>query len=460
MKDGRARRIEEQRVKATHPRVRCSAPKQRPRSGLPSSGVPGPRKPIQEKREGPITKVWNFLRSLGEFDEDENAVAPPPTDPRYKPDDGEDWDEFEPLDKSMEGAGDRWWLPPVAPSDIENFAEDIEEALHPHHKSTQIDPVLNESPWQRLWRAVQTGEKPDQYSLPERSMAVNPTRLGKEESDGMTMLEMIETMPRLAPMSERVKSYDAGTMPKREPLPFLPFFFKQGRSFPPLDPEAFRFLGLLVAVPISVIYIMNHLILFPILERYAATHEDFFEPTGEQKVEMYQEIKFEKHRLEFEAMIKKAPPLDEQETHMHLRKIAIKLKEEMVVHNMHGITNLMSEISGVIVAVLMWKSSPRRVRLLCRTALNLFHRTTSTTKALWIILVSDVLIGYHSDEGWRVVTASLFDHWGFDINETAMVFIVGLVPVYMDASFKYWMFTYLTRISPTTSTTLKYMNRH
>jgi hypothetical protein len=90
-----------------------------------------------------------------------------------------------------------------------------------------------------------------------------------------------------------------------------------------------------------------------------------------------------------------------------------------------------------------------------RTILKTFISETlysfsDTTKAFLVLLMTDLLVGYHSPIGWELSLETLIQHFGFAPNEDFVFLIVATVPVFLSTVFKYGIFRYLNRVSPST----------
>ena len=74
-------------------------------------------------------------------------------------------------------------------------------------------------------------------------------------------------------------------------------------------------------------------------------------------------------------------------------------------------------------------------------------------KSLLILLVTDLLVGYHSSNIWELFFSSLFDHYGLPESQTTIFLLVATLPVLLDVLFKYLIFRHLNRASPATVAT-------
>nr|YP_009403426.1 chloroplast envelope membrane protein [Downingia cuspidata]ASA34619.1 chloroplast envelope membrane protein [Downingia cuspidata] len=73
---------------------------------------------------------------------------------------------------------------------------------------------------------------------------------------------------------------------------------------------------------------------------------------------------------------------------------------------------------------------------------------SDTTKALSILLFADLCLGFHSTRGWELLISSVYKDFGFVHNAQIISCLVCILPVILDSIFKYWVFYYLNRLSP------------
>lgn len=76
------------------------------------------------------------------------------------------------------------------------------------------------------------------------------------------------------------------------------------------------------------------------------------------------------------------------------------------------------------------------------------YNLSDTTKALSILLLADFCLGFHSTRGWELLISSVYKDFGFVHNDQIISCLVCILPVILDSIFKYWVFYYLNRLSP------------
>ena len=83
---------------------------------------------------------------------------------------------------------------------------------------------------------------------------------------------------------------------------------------------------------------------------------------------------------------------------------------------------------------------------------------SDSAKAFAIILFTDIFVGYHSPEGWTVLLDGIAHHFGLPTQENFILLFIATFPLILATIFKYWIFRYLNRVSPSSVATLKGMN--
>ena len=81
------------------------------------------------------------------------------------------------------------------------------------------------------------------------------------------------------------------------------------------------------------------------------------------------------------------------------------------------------------------------------------YSLSDTTKSFLLILLTDLLVGFHSPDGWKFCIEITLRYFGLPESKTFVFLFVATFPVLLDTLFKYWIFRHLNRISPSTVAT-------
>jgi hypothetical protein len=224
--------------------------------------------------------------------------------------------------------------------------------------------------------------------------------------------------------------------------------------------ESLQYAAILLGVPLTIGFIISHLIAQPLWDYAENLNPAAFALTDEQKVAGAEAMHREEVRLRLEASLGQAPPLTDAAMLVHLREEAVHFSDNMKAYNRQSLVNAVSDsCSGAALFVLLVQDTSQRA-ILFRTVGRVFTGLSDTAKAFLIILVTDILLGYHSEEGWTAGLHLLSYHYGWHAPQENLQIFVATVPVLLDSMFKYWIFVGLNKIDPAAAVTLKMMDRH
>nr|YP_010017362.1 envelope membrane protein [Primula faberi]YP_010017789.1 envelope membrane protein [Primula virginis]QOJ46977.1 envelope membrane protein [Primula faberi]QOJ47404.1 envelope membrane protein [Primula virginis] len=131
---------------------------------------------------------------------------------------------------------------------------------------------------------------------------------------------------------------------------------------------------------------------------------------------------------------------------MHTETIQlIKIYNEDYIHTiLHFSTNIISFIILSGYSIL----GNEELVILNSWAQEFLYNLSDTIKAFSILLLTDLCIGFHSPHGWELMIGSVYKDFGFVHNDQIISGLVSTFPVILDTIFKYWIFRYLNRLSP------------
>ncbi|KAK2972686.1 hypothetical protein RJ640_025537, partial [Escallonia rubra] len=203
-----------------------------------------------------------------------------------------------------------------------------------------------------------------------------------------------------------------------------------------------KFLAVLIILPWALDFFVHDYVLMPFLDRYVKTvplAAQILDVRRHQKLEMVKELKLEKAKFQLEVEIGKSPPLSDEELWLELRHKALELRDEWRLENRRAFANIWSDmIFGVSLFILLYFNQSK-VALLKFTGYKIINNVSDTGKAFLIILVTDIFLGYHSESGWQTLMEIVIEHYGFEVDQSAITIFVCLIPVIIDACVKLWV---------------------
>nr|AIT93471.1 chloroplast enveloppe membrane protein [Prasiolopsis sp. SAG 84.81] len=133
-----------------------------------------------------------------------------------------------------------------------------------------------------------------------------------------------------------------------------------------------------------------------------------------------------------------------------------KILELAIYHNHQSIlaiTNLIGDfITFIVFGVLIIYIKPQ-ISILKSFLTESIYSLNDTKKSFLLILGTDLLVGFHSPRGWEICLELILRYFGLPENKDFVFLFVASFPVLLDTVFKYWIFRYLNKISPSTVAT-------
>jgi len=224
--------------------------------------------------------------------------------------------------------------------------------------------------------------------------------------------------------------------------------------------QAVSFAAMLIGVPLITGFCVSRLCAEPAFHVYSEFSPEAFALSDRQKVEGAERVHKEELRLQMDIAIGRSPPLTDDQLQHRLREEAHEIRDDFREENKQSLLNVISDaITGILISVILAGNHNGR-KTLFRTIGRVFGGLSDTAKAFLIIASTDILLGYHSEEGWTAAIHLLLKHYGAEADEDASHLFVATIPVILDSFFKYWIFVGLNRRDPAAAVTLRSMDRH
>jgi hypothetical protein len=219
-----------------------------------------------------------------------------------------------------------------------------------------------------------------------------------------------------------------------------------------------RILLLLILVPVLAQQISRTYLVSPLVDSFAMESPllSYAKPHLQEKaIEKLREYKSE---LEFDALLKGEAPPSREEMQAQLSQRATELNEEADQESTHAIKNIFADIGGLLGFAMVCLFGQRDLQVLRGFLDELIYGLSDSAKAFSIILFTDIFVGFHSPEGWTVLLDGVAHHLGIPAKENFIMLFIATFPVVLATIFKYWIFRYLNRVSPSSVATLRNMN--
>ena len=222
---------------------------------------------------------------------------------------------------------------------------------------------------------------------------------------------------------------------------------------------ALRVLLLLIIVPLLTYQLSKNFVVGPLITHFgsstnqAATFLNF-----DMEKEALEELQLFEERLNFQNLISEVPKFSPEEVEKQVKEKAREIAEEYRGSSDNAIENIFSDLLSLAAFGWVVYVSKREIAVLKSFIDDLVYGLSDSAKAFIIILFTDMFVGFHSPEGWEVLLSSTSRHFGLPENHNFINLFIATFPVILDTVFKYWIFRYLNRISPSAVATYRGMN--
>lgn len=240
--------------------------------------------------------------------------------------------------------------------------------------------------------------------------------------------------------------------PKSEEEVVQKFRYSQRRTF-----VSIKLVLLLIIVPFLTFQLSKHLIVSPIVERVRSTSESEIFLNYEMEEKAFEEMQKYEEKLKFEQLLtgtEFSPPLLEEKIKAKVGDIAKTYRHEST----DAIENVFADLCALAAFIWLLITSKREIATLKDFIDQVVYGLSDSAKAFIIILFTDMFVGFHSPHGWEVILAGISRHLGLPENHSFIFLFIATFPVILDTIFKYWIFRYLNRISPSAVATYRNMN--
>ncbi len=219
-----------------------------------------------------------------------------------------------------------------------------------------------------------------------------------------------------------------------------------------------KFLVMLAVIPLITHLLTKQFLVSPIVERVRGENNPNIFINSEMEDEALNELTIYERGLKFESFILKAPTLTPEKIGEQVKEKAIEIAEEFRDKSNNAISNIFADMFSLVAFAVVVATSKREIVILKAFIDDVVYGLSDSAKAFLIILFTDIFVGFHSPHGWEILLEGMAEHLGLPPNRSAIFLFIATFPVVLDTIFKYWIFRYLSRLSPSALATLKEMN--
>lgn len=219
-----------------------------------------------------------------------------------------------------------------------------------------------------------------------------------------------------------------------------------------------KYILILLIIPILINQISKSFILEPFIDYIWDNKQPILFLNESQEERAYAELQKFEEKLHFEILIGKTPDLSYYLLNTKIKNKAAELEQKYANESVNAVKNIVSDLLSIIVFILIISITKRKITILKSFINQLIDSLSDTAKAFLIILFTDIFVGFHSPHGWEIIIEAVLRHFGLPENRNFIFAFISTFPVVLDTVFKYWIFRYLNKISPSAVATYHNMN--
>jgi len=220
----------------------------------------------------------------------------------------------------------------------------------------------------------------------------------------------------------------------------------------------FRYIFTIFIIPILISNICKKTIFIPTINKVWNENQFKIFLNYTQEKRAYEELQHYNNELIFKNLLNENNQTNKTLYTKKLAKKASLIAKKYINESKNAISNILTDITTLLFFVIILIRNERQFILFKSFLEESFYGLSDTARAFLIILFTDIFVGFHSSHGWEIFLETILRHFGFPESRDFIYTFVATLPVILDAMFKYWIFRYLNRLSPSTVATYKTMN--
>nr|YP_009511439.1 envelope membrane protein [Gracilariopsis mclachlanii]AXI97316.1 envelope membrane protein [Gracilariopsis mclachlanii] len=219
-----------------------------------------------------------------------------------------------------------------------------------------------------------------------------------------------------------------------------------------------KYILLLFIMPILINQISKSFVFGPLVNYLWNRDENIIFLNQSQEERAFAELQRFEEKLHFEILIGKISNPSSNLINYKMTEKALEIALDYANESSSAVKNILADFLSIAVFISIIISSKRQFSILKSFINELIYGLSDTAKAFLIILFTDMFVGFHSPHGWEVIIELILRHLGISESRDFIFIFISTFPVILDTIFKYWIFRYLNKISPSAVATYHNMN--
>ncbi len=221
---------------------------------------------------------------------------------------------------------------------------------------------------------------------------------------------------------------------------------------------AVKFLLLLIIIPLLTHQLSKRIFILPMIENMRTENSNLIFLNQEMEEKAFHELKIFTAGLRFKSLLDSEPKISPENLESKIKEKAREIAAEFRDKSTDAISNIFADILALITFTLVVVFSQKDIISFQHFIDKIVYGLSDSAKAFLIILFTDIFVGFHSPHGWEILLEGFAEHLGLPASRNYIFMFIATFPVILDTIFKYWIFRYLSRLSPSALATLKEMD--
>jgi hypothetical protein len=218
-----------------------------------------------------------------------------------------------------------------------------------------------------------------------------------------------------------------------------------------------KFVLLLIIIPLLTHQLAKISLVTPLVDNYMEKNPQVVFINKDLEEESFLDLKRFEEMLQFKNVIG-ISALSPEEIETQVKEKATEISVDARRQGTNSIANIFADIFSLAAFAAVIATNRRDIEILKSFLDEVIYGLSDSAKAFLIILFTDIFVGFHSPHGWEVILESIARHFGLPNNRDFDFLFIATFPVILDTVFKYWIFRYLNRVSPSAVATYRNMN--
>nr|YP_010904053.1 envelope membrane protein [Caulacanthus ustulatus]WCH57304.1 envelope membrane protein [Caulacanthus ustulatus] len=219
-----------------------------------------------------------------------------------------------------------------------------------------------------------------------------------------------------------------------------------------------KYLLFLFIIPILVNHLSKNFIFGPCVNYFWNQNERNIFLNESQEERAFAELQRFEEKIHFDIMIGKTQASSSFIINYEIKQKALEIASKYADESSSAVKNILADLLSVTIFITLLIINKRQFSILRSFINQLIYGLSDTAKAFLIILLTDMFVGFHSPHGWEIIIEVILRHCGLPESRDFIFVFISTFPVILDTIFKYWIFRYLNKISPSAVATYHNMN--